>query len=164
MKWHDYFLYNKNTGELTWKKDYGRVKSGDKAGCPDKNGYLVVGLGYKIYRVHRIVWEMEYGDIPGNLMIDHIDQNTANNKLSNLRLAGKSLNALNSKKRHDNTSGCRGVSWKKDKNKYLAYINKDGKRVFIGYYDNFDEAVIARKKKEQELYPALNSSTSTKHG
>lgn len=36
--------------------------------------------------VHRIIWETVYGPIPKGYVIDHIDEDKTNNKISNLRL------------------------------------------------------------------------------
>lgn len=44
-----------------------------------------------------------------------------------------------------------GVSWSKSNNKYRAYINLDGKQKHLGYYDNLEDAVKARKEAEELL-------------
>ncbi len=53
-----------------------------------KYGYLKVGLckdgKHKWFRVHRLVWEAFNGEIPDGYEINHIDENTGNNCLSNL--------------------------------------------------------------------------------
>ena len=53
-----------------------------------KDGYLKVGLckdgKHKWFRVHRLVWEAFNGEIPDGYEINHIDENTGNNSLSNL--------------------------------------------------------------------------------
>lgn len=87
-----------------------------------------------------------------NKLIDHIDRNAFNNQKSNLRLATKSQNAMNSKLRVDNTSGIKGVSWKKDKNKWLAYIDFNNKRIFIGYFNNLKDAAKSRIETELKYF------------
>lgn len=42
-----------------------------------------------------------------------------------------------------NTSGYRGVSFKKDKQKWKAYININHKQKHLGYFDNKDIAALA---------------------
>ena len=52
----------------------------------------------------------------------------------------------------NNTSGYRGVSYRKDRNKYRAYIKFQGKDIFLGHYDNIDDAIKARKDAEKEYF------------
>ena len=56
--------------------------------CKNKKGYLHVSLykdgRAKIFDVHRLVWEIFNGTIPDGYEINHIDENTKNNYLSNL--------------------------------------------------------------------------------
>lgn len=62
----------------------------------------------KPFYVHRIIYALHFSVVPD--VIDHIDGNPLNNKLSNLRAASLSENGWNSKLRSDNLSGCKGVS------------------------------------------------------
>lgn len=54
--------------------------------------------------------------------------------------------------RTDNTSGIKGVCLNKRNGKYLAYINKDGKRYNLGTYETKEQAAIARKAAEVALF------------
>lgn len=49
----------------------------------------------KYYRVHRLVYKTFVGDIPENMVIDHIDGNRNNNNVSNLRCVTQSENVCN---------------------------------------------------------------------
>lgn len=49
----------------------------------------------------------------------------------------------------NNTSGYKGVSYRKDRNKYRAYIKYQRKNIFLGYYDKLEDAVEARKIAEK---------------
>lgn len=51
-----------------------------------------------------------------------------------------------------NTSGCRGVYYDKKTNKYRARLKFKGKIMNFGSYENFEDAVAARKAAEQEYY------------
>ena len=77
-------------------------------------------------------------------LIDHKDQNTLNNTLTNLRPCSKSQNAMNSKIPVNNTSGYKGVSWKQDKKKWKAYLTLDHTQIHLGYFDDIEDAVRAR--------------------
>lgn len=66
-----------------------------------KTGYIYAGLYYgksskerKYLRVHRLVWQTFVGCIPDTHVVDHIDGDKANNKLSNLQLLTWSENSL----------------------------------------------------------------------
>lgn len=55
----------------------------------------------------------------------------------------------------NNTSGVKGVSWNKEKEAWDAYIGIHGKRIRLGRYSKFDDAVKARKRAEEEYYQPL---------
>ena len=63
-------------------------KEGKKTCC-------AVKLKYKVYQVHRIIWEMFKETIPSKKEIDHLDGNPHNNILSNLFCKTKRGNARN---------------------------------------------------------------------
>lgn len=52
--------------------------------------------------------------------------------------------------RSDNTSGVTGVFWVKNANKWGASIKTNGKSVHLGYFANFEDAVIARENAEKK--------------
>lgn len=54
--------YDPSSGLLTWKKDIrGGKKAGQIAGCADKLGYLVVKVGGRSFKGHRLAWMIHYG-------------------------------------------------------------------------------------------------------
>jgi hypothetical protein len=55
------------------------------------------------------------------------------------------------KRRADNKSGVMGVFWYARKSKWLAYINSEGRRKHIGYFDTKSDAIAARKEAEREM-------------
>lgn len=55
----------------------------------------------------------------------------------------------------NNTSGVKGVSWNKEKEAWDAYINIHGKRIRLGRYTKFEDAVKARKRAEEEYFQPL---------
>ena len=54
--------------------------------------------------------------------------------------------------RADNSTGIKGVCFNKQRGKYIAYINKDGKRYNLGYFDTRELASEARKRAEINLF------------
>lgn len=75
--------------------------------------------------------------------VDHIDGNSLNNTRANLRLCTMTQNQRNKPKFSNNTSGYKGVSWSKQKNKWHARIYTMGRNVHIGLFDSAVEAALA---------------------
>ena len=74
-------------------------------------------------------------------------------KLSPYCVNGTYLPAIQRKKNNkNNTSGCTGVSFRKDRNKWRAYIKFQRKYIHIGYFDLYEDAVAARKIAEKEYF------------
>lgn len=138
--------YDEETGRLHWKVSVARwIKIGDEAGT---YGHCAVNITIdKItYRAHRIIWLIMTGNDPGNLLIDHADRNFYNNRFNNLRLATKRQNQCNQRVRVDNKSGSKGVTWEKNRSKWRAQIQINGKHLFLGRYKTKEEACNAYQK------------------
>lgn len=91
-------------------KNFKNVGIGDVAGGLGNSGYYQVRKERKLQLVHRVIWEMHYGEIEQGKFIDHIDGDRTNNKLCNLRVVSRTGNARNCAPRQDNTSGTVGVT------------------------------------------------------
>lgn len=103
-----------------------------------------------VMRGHRIAWILYYGK-PPEFVIDHIDGDSYNNKIENLRDVTQSINRRNSRMSCRNTSGFSGVSWVKKNNKWRAYIfDGDGRR-YIGAFDTIVDAVAARIRLQKTM-------------
>ena len=87
-----------------------------------------------------------------DVTVDHINHNIYGNRKENLRISNKSQNMMNSMLSKRNTSGVKGVSFDRTRNKWIASIYKDGKNYNIGRYQDFHQAAYARFKKEIELF------------
>ena len=130
--------YDIETGLMSWKAPRGRVKPGTVISCQDSRGYLVVRLDDKLYRVHRLAWLYVYGYMPNT--IDHINRNTSDNRILNLRECTQSENLLNASLSRHNKTGYKGVSFDKRKGLYRACTSKQRKHVFLGYFKTAEEA------------------------
>jgi hypothetical protein len=124
--------------------------------CTDSHGYKYVHLyrgGKSKYpRIHRLI---ALNFIPNNNnkpCVDHIDNDPSNNKLSNLRWSTISENNMNKSTNVRNTSGYKGVSFHKRRNKWQAYIKINGKMIYIGIYADMEDAKEARQIKAKELF------------
>lgn len=137
------FNYDRDTGILTWKNppEYSRFIHGSVVGHKI-NGYLRVKIyGMQLY-VHRIAWLITHNDWP-NGVIDHINGDRSDNRISNLRAVTNTQNSWNSKMRKNNSSGVKGVTFNSAANKWVGRIRVDGKRIHVGCFDDIEEAKIA---------------------
>jgi hypothetical protein len=91
----------------------------------------------KSIRMHRLIIDAQNGE-----EVDHINHNGLDNRRNNLRIATKSENAINNRKRKKTTSKYKGVSWDKKQNKWHAYIHINGKKIHIG---SFEDEILAAK-------------------
>jgi hypothetical protein len=118
-------------------------------------------VNYNSYKAHRVIWFLYYNEDPLGFEIDHIDGNTYNNHITNLRKVPREVNVRNSRKRKDNTSGHNGihlnnlsdgnsywtVSWREpcENNTLNFSINKLGNDAAL------HQAVLFRDQKMNEL-------------
>lgn len=93
--------------------------------------------------MHRFIWENFKGPIPENYVIDHINGNTLDNRLENLQCITQKENTRKQRKKKNNTSGYRGVSFSQRTNKWLARIQVDYKFIHLGLFSNKEQAAIA---------------------
>ena len=84
--------------------------------------------------------------------IDHKNRNRLDNRQDNLRYSTRNQNQWNKDKYKNNTSGFKGVSFKKPNNKWVAQIKLNGRLHIAGYFDTAREAAIAYNNKARELH------------
>jgi len=141
----DLFHYNTETGVLTNRKSRGsKCKVGAAAGYARADGYMQTRINYKKYLNHRLIFLMFHGYLPD--FIDHIDNDSSNNRIKNLRECTISENVRNSKTRSDNTSGIKGVSWHKPAKKWRAYINHNSEHIYLGLFKDIRRAKLEVEK------------------
>lgn len=146
---NELFEYCPETGELIWRVSQGRVRAGELADCRHKLGYLAVCVDGCNYRVHRICFKMATGQEPEET--DHRNGIPSDNRLTNLRASDKLGNSRNAKMQKNNTSGACGVYWRKETKKWRASVwvgGRGGRNENLGCFDDFEEAVAARKAAE----------------
>lgn len=83
---------------------------------------------------------------------DHADRNPLNNRRYNLREATMIENAQNHTRQKSNTSGIVGVEFRQSNNKWCANITVNKKRIWLGYFHNKKDAIIARLQAEKKYF------------
>lgn len=148
------FLYLDSEYNLRWKANRPRCKKDSLAGSFNSEGYIQIHLNGVNYYGHRIVYQMvnRLHILPSEVMLDHIDGNKSNNNPTNLRIATKSTNGMNRGKQANNSSGFKGVSFRKDRKKWLAKITKNGKAHHVGLFDSKEEAALAYCQAASEIH------------
>lgn len=114
--------YDPMTGGFTNLVARGAKSAGTPAGTYHPNGYVVVCIGYRPFRAHRLAWFYMTGEWPSRV-IDHADGDKHNNKWSNLRLATRTENNANQPRPVSNTSGYKGVTWNAKNGRWQAQIH-----------------------------------------
>lgn len=119
-----------------------KAQEGYPAGCRGAKEIKVKFQG-RFYRHARIIWEMFNGPIPLGYTVGFKDDNEFNLLKENLLLRSHRQRGLHTTQRMG-ASGLRGVRIGKN-GKWTAYAKVYGKTVYLGTYDNSDDAVKARK-------------------
>ena len=150
-------LFDKDNVILVDAEDYDKIKN--IYWSVGQKGYVSGDNHGKRVQLHRFVTEC-----PSNLKVDHVggEKTRCDNRKSNLRISTDAQNDMNKKIAKNNTSGVTGVGWNKQAQKWTAKIGVNGKRIFLGYYTNFDDAVNARKKAEEKYFGEWSYDNSQK--
>ena len=146
---HELFEYD--DGVLKHKLARRRVKVGSAVGHITSQGYLKTTIYGKRYFVHRLLWIMFNSSIDRDLVIDHINKDTLDNRIENLRLVTQQENMQNSKGK--------GYYFDKRHNTYNARIRINGGRIHLGCFKKEHEARLTylnAKDKYHKYYRSLN--------
>lgn len=89
---------------------------------------------------------------PRGMDVDHKDRNRLNNQKWNLRLATRTQNNANSKKRDGCTSRFKGVYWHSQNHNWVSNIKKHGVRFSLGSFAREEDAALAYNAAARELF------------
>lgn len=144
--------YEPDTGKLYWRERTSDTFAGDGNYLAswnrrmadkeaftrrDADGYCRAYLSNRHRQAHRVIWKMVHGDEPP--MIDHINRNRADNRISNLRAADATVNSRNRiyDRRADAGIYPRGEGW-------MVIRYGGGKSRYGGIHGTLDGAWAAR--------------------
>jgi len=141
--------YDAESGVFTWAVGRKKAAKGAIAGGFSDRGYLTICIDGVKHRSHRLAWLYVHGFYPDQ--IDHENHIRHDNRLINLKASNSYENSRNKSKPSDNKSGVVGVSLSNriGKEKTRWEVRACGK--FLGYFDNFFEAVCKRKSAELQF-------------
>ena len=114
----------------TWYVDQNYVKTGNKL-------------------LSRMVMNCNEND--NNLVVDHINGNTLDNRKCNLRQITQSQNTLNRSSKKSSSKYI-GVYYHKITKKWAATISIDGKSIYLGIFDREQDAALARDYATKKYY------------
>ena len=139
-------------------EDFEKIK--DYKWYKSTSGYIMCKLD-RNYCFHKIVMGVDGNP---NIYVDHIHgyKTRNDNRKYNLRIVTKSQNNMNKRMQINNTSGITGVYWDKNREKWLAAIQKEGKQINLGRYDTKEEAAKARKEAEEKYFGEYSYGNSQK--
>ncbi len=89
---------------------------------------------------------------PAGMLVDHINGNGLDNRRENLRFCMPDQNKQNARKRLDNSTGFKGVTWNSKERRFYCRIGFEKKRIWIGSFTCATEAAKAYDKKAKELH------------
>lgn len=119
----------------------------------NSDGYGHIWVDGRYRRAHRVAWEMTNGPIPEGMDLDHRCGNRACVNPDHLRVTTRSQNGQHrTGSQCNNTSGVRGVTWRKDKNTWRARATLNGRLYHGGYYPTLEAADKAARALRAQLF------------
>lgn len=143
--------YDPESGHLRWRERLSNnTHVGDIVGSADGRGYRQTFIYKTKYLCHRVVWFYVYGKWPE--VIDHINGNGMDNRLSNLRETDVHKNAQNRRvAKKGSKSGFLGVTPKRGR--FEATIMLHGKGNYLGQFKTAEEAHAVYVAAKRQLHP-----------
>lgn len=136
-------VYNPETGEF--------FRNGEACGSVKGHRYVRVWLDQKLHYGHRLAYLYMTGEWP-EYGVDHEDGDGLNNKWLNLRPASQKQNLQNLRTSKGPTSDRLGVSWHRAAGKWTSNITTNGKRVYLGLFDDEENAYQAYLSAKRQMH------------
>lgn len=120
----------------------------------DTNGYVLAKIDGKSVKQHRLIMGLKNGE---KQEIDHINRDCLDNRRENLRFATRSQNCINRDMTKRNPQNSKGIYLDKS-GKWVAKINSNNKRKYLGCFNTKEEAIKVREEAEIELHKEFRCS------
>jgi len=148
------YIYRED-GRLCRKSDSVHRKAGTVAGWQvTGRAYRQVRVGRKTVAEHRAIFHLHFGWLPQ--IVDHINGDTIDNRIENLRASTPAKNALNRKIQINNSSGCTGVVCVSKSFRWRATIQVNYNKINLGTFSSREEAIKARQDGEKRYHGILS--------
>lgn len=126
---------------------------GQEVGCYPKkatrnNRYAKTKVHGEHWCLHKLIYFWHYGVVPAQL--DHLNRNTLDNRIENLRPASGDQNACNKGTYTSNTSGAKNLYFRKKSGKWEVVVKVNKKAVYIGAFADKELAeLVALEAREK---------------
>lgn len=151
------FDYEPETGQLVRKVSGRGVKAGVAGSIRlDKDnplGRRFISADGRKYRASHLVWVWHGNSLPERL--DHIDRNTLNDRIENLRPCDNAQNGWNARLSKANKSGVRGVFWNKATGNWRVRVMVRGRVKELGLHDDLDLAELIANEARKRYHGAF---------
>lgn len=148
-------LFDYRDGQLFYRNTTTFHVAGDAVEGARPDGRQELWFNGRLHLVHRLIYLWHQGELPD--IIDHIDRDFTNNRISNLRAVSKSENNHNSTLVRSST-GFRGVIYAPHVKLYRARIFINKVRHEIGYFPTAEEAATAYIDYKKANCPYVSNS------
>jgi len=124
----------------------------------DTNNSYIRAYSHTENNIHKYIFlhNLVSNNLNSNLVVDHIDGNTMNNRKYNIRICKQIYNIKNLKLYKTNKSGTKGVYYSKKTNKWIANIQCNKNKIHLGSFENIDDAIKVRKEAEIKYFGEYN--------
>lgn len=120
------------------KEDLEKIKN--YKWCLNGYGYVMTKINGKTTFLHRLI----FNNLFIRNEIDHRNGNKLDNRKNNLRLVTHQQNQMNRKSE--------GYCWHKKAKKWMVYITANEKQIYLGLFEEKQEAIVARKRAEVKYF------------
>lgn len=104
-------------------------------GSKRSNGYRAICVDRKSMLAHRVAYAIHFGEFPDGL-IDHINGDRSDNRISNLRVVDHAENMKNRTVIYNRKKKFKGCYFDKDKNKWRAAARIEKKIYLLGNFND----------------------------
>ncbi len=138
-------LFDYRDGALYWRvKRRGTKGIGSRAGHVDpKTGRTHLRISYQPMLLHRAIWMWHNGEIPEDMVIDHINRDHTDHRIENLRCCTRAENLLNREVGKNSTTGHKNITMGRD-GKYRVSLHRE--------FPTLEDAIEYRNRARNALH------------